>query len=247
MNVEMKLASRFSLRRRWRIHHGINIGQDCETSHDWLMQDYFNDPYVYPLVYFCWRYCMRRSLFLQILQRLGEHSSSLLESIRSATMVPPPTKNTLLPYTCSPTVVFWLHWWVYQNRKKFFLKVSQTILRGVILYFGKEYNRCPTIHDLRRLLAKEEERWFPSMIWRSSCSRRLPCMTYRFGLFFGWLVKQQRQPTQSVIVVHWYAQLRSNMWTLWWMATNTTKGATSLVASILGGGCLWRLFPFHKL
>ena len=32
--------------------------------------------------------------------------------------------------------------------------------RGVISYFDEEYNRRPTIDDLRHLLAKEERRFF---------------------------------------------------------------------------------------
>jgi hypothetical protein len=38
------------------------------------------------------------------------------------------------------------------------------VLRGVISCFSEEYSRHPTINDIRQLLAKGEERVFPSMV-----------------------------------------------------------------------------------
>lgn len=47
---------------------------------------------------------------------------------------------------------------------KFHLECLKLICRGVISCFGEEYSRCPTVDDLRRLLAKGEERGFPGTI-----------------------------------------------------------------------------------
>jgi hypothetical protein len=73
--------------RRWSLPLGLqwdgvkdvamepHINQDHKVTHNRLIQDYFIDPCVYPSLYFRWRYRMRRYLFLEILERLDDHSS----------------------------------------------------------------------------------------------------------------------------------------------------------------------------
>jgi hypothetical protein len=77
-----------------------------EVAHDRLMHDYFNDSYVYPPLYLCRRYHMRRNLFLHILERLGEHSSySTLRSEVVDDNGSPPTRSAQLPYVCLHMIV----------------------------------------------------------------------------------------------------------------------------------------------
>lgn len=106
IDAAIKLASRSLTWRRRRVNHWSYINQDCEATHDQLMQDYFNDLCVYPLLYFRRRYHVQRSVFLQTLEMfVGITPTSLLESMHWTTMVSLPPKNTLLPYACSPTIV----------------------------------------------------------------------------------------------------------------------------------------------
>jgi hypothetical protein len=48
--------------------------------------------------------------------------------------------------------------------KSSFLECIELFCRSVVSFFGEQYSCRPTIYDLRGLLAKEEERGFPSMI-----------------------------------------------------------------------------------
>jgi hypothetical protein len=50
MDAAMKLVFRSFTRRRQRTHHQRYIDRDRETIHDRLVQDYFNDSCVYPLI-----------------------------------------------------------------------------------------------------------------------------------------------------------------------------------------------------
>ena len=59
--------------RRMRCHR-LYIRRDRQGAHDRLYQEYFADNCTFPPRYFRRRYRMRRTLFLSIVQRLGEYS-----------------------------------------------------------------------------------------------------------------------------------------------------------------------------
>lgn len=90
MDGASKLTSESFISRNWRTQHQSYIDRDHEAAHDWLILDHFNNLCVYLLLYFCWRFHMSRSLFLQILGRLGGYSpSSLLEPMHSTPAISP--------------------------------------------------------------------------------------------------------------------------------------------------------------
>lgn len=73
MQQASKLASESPRSMRRPRQHQRYIDCDYVAAYDRLMQDHFNDLCVYPLLYFCQSYRIQRSLFLHILERLGEH------------------------------------------------------------------------------------------------------------------------------------------------------------------------------
>lgn len=101
-----------------------------EVAHDRLMHDYFNDSYVYPPLYLCRRYHMRRNLFLHILERLGEHSSysTLRTEVVNDNGSPPHQKcTTALCMLAYDSVADSIDEYI-KMEKKFHLMVSQTFI-----------------------------------------------------------------------------------------------------------------------
>jgi len=68
LNLEAESTS-----RRMRRHRRY-FRRDREGAHDRLYEDYFADNCNFPPEYFRRRYRMRRTLFLRIVDRLGEYS-----------------------------------------------------------------------------------------------------------------------------------------------------------------------------
>jgi hypothetical protein len=144
------------------------INRDRVFGHKWLMRDYFNDPCVYPLLYFRWKHRMWRSLFLQILEWLGEHSlySTLqIDALNSNGFSPTRIASYLrmLAYGSIADSV-------YEYIK---MRNIKLLCRCVISCFGEEYCHRPTVDNLVWLLGKEEKRGYYGMIENIDCDSHL--------------------------------------------------------------------------
>jgi hypothetical protein len=64
------------------------IDRDHEVTHNQLTQDYFSDPCIYHSLYFHRNYHMRRSIFLQILERLGEAFTLIIDALNYSDFFP---------------------------------------------------------------------------------------------------------------------------------------------------------------
>lgn len=130
MDGASKRTSESSTSRSRRTQHQCYINRDHEVAHNWLILDHFNDQCIYLLLYFCWRFHMWRSLFLQILGMLGGYSpSSLLEPMHSTPAISPHHQKCIaalhmLAYNNVANSIG-----EYKNIGKFCLIVPQTILR----------------------------------------------------------------------------------------------------------------------
>lgn len=160
----IKLASGSLMEGRRTMQQQSYIDRDHEVTNNQLTQDYFSDPCMYHSLYNHWKYHMRRCIFLQILERLGE-VFSLFHSYNRCTQ--PlwflPHQNESWPFACSPTVAL-LTLLISEYISEWEKDRSEHLCRDVILCFGKNYSRQPTINDLRRLLTKGEESGFLGMI-----------------------------------------------------------------------------------
>jgi hypothetical protein len=140
-------------------------------AHDRLFEDYFTDDCNYPPSYFRRRYRMRRSLFLRIVDRLGEYSPYFTQRVDALNRAgfSPLQKCTaalrLLAYgAAADTIDEWL---------KLARQTSSDCLdrfcEGIIECYGETFCRRPTVEDTQRLLAKAEERGFPGMLGSIDC------------------------------------------------------------------------------
>nr|XP_051190910.1 uncharacterized protein LOC127304252 [Lolium perenne] len=147
------------------------IKRDRLGAHDRLFEDYFADDCNYPPSYFRRRYRMRRSLFLRIVDRLGEYSPYFTQGVDALNRAgfSPIQKCTaalrLLAYgAAADTIDEWL---------KLARQTSSDCLdrfcEGIIDCYGEMFCRRPTVEDTQRLLAKAEERGFPGMLGSIDC------------------------------------------------------------------------------
>lgn len=147
------------------------IRRDRLGAHDRLFEDYFADDCNYPPSYFRRRYRMRRSLFLRIVDRLGEYSpyfTQRVDALNRASFSPLQKCTAalrLLAYgAAADTIDEWL---------KLARQTSSDCLdrfcEGIIDCYGETFCRRPTVEDTQRLLAKAEERGFPGMLGSIDC------------------------------------------------------------------------------
>ena len=163
------VSSSSSTRRPKRRRPYIN--RDREGAHERLFLNYFAENPVYPPHFFRIRYCMRRSLFLRIVDTLGQHNpyfsqrSDALHRVGLSPLQKCTASLRLLAYGAAADSV------------DKYLKVARTtaleclenFCQGIIDWFGAEYLRRPTVEDLERLLAKSEERGFSRMVGSINC------------------------------------------------------------------------------
>ncbi|KAM0836460.1 hypothetical protein ACQ4PT_062309 [Festuca glaucescens] len=147
------------------------IRRDRLGAHDRLFEDYFADDCNYPPSFFRRRYRMRRSLFLRIVDRLGEYSPYFTQRVDALNRAgfSPLQKCTaalrLLAYgAAADTIDEWL---------KLARQTSSDCLdrfcEGIIDCYGEQFCRRPNVEDTQRLLAKAEERGFPGMLGSIDC------------------------------------------------------------------------------
>ncbi|XP_048633064.1 uncharacterized protein LOC125607234 [Brassica napus] len=149
----------------------VYIERDREQGHNQLWQDYFSENPTYTHDMFRRRFRMNKSLFLRIVERLGNeilyfqqrrngHGRNGLSTLQKCT-----SAIRSLAYGHAGDV----------NDEYLRLAASTAILclenfaEAIILLFGEEYLRTPTTEDLQRLLDAGEARGFPGMIGSIDC------------------------------------------------------------------------------
>ena len=165
LNLEAESTSR-RMRRPRRYFR-----RDREGAHDRLYEDYFADNCNFPPEYFRRRYRMRRSLFLRIVDRLGEYSPYFTQRVDAINRrgFSPLQKCTaalrLLAYgAAADTIDDWL-----KLARQTSSECLERFCEGIIHCYGDEFCRRPTVADTQRLLAKAEARGFPGMLGSIDC------------------------------------------------------------------------------
>uniref|UniRef100_A0A0D3CAL4 Mediator complex subunit 15 KIX domain-containing protein n=1 Tax=Brassica oleracea var. oleracea TaxID=109376 RepID=A0A0D3CAL4_BRAOL len=147
------------------------IERDREQGHNQLWQDYFSENPTYTHDMFRRRFRMNKSLFLRIVERLGNeipyfqqrrngHGRNGLSTLQKCS-----SAIRSLAYGQAGDV----------NDEYLRLAASTAILclenfaEAIIQLFGDEYLRRPTTEDLQRLLDVGEARGFPGMIGSIDC------------------------------------------------------------------------------
>ena len=147
------------------------IERGREAAHERLLRDYFTDDCVYPLNYFRRRYRMRRSLFLRIVEKLGQHSPYFTARVDGL------GRSGLSPLQKCTAAVRQLAYGMAADSVDEYLKLGKStaleclekFCEGIIDCYGAEFCRRPTVADTQRLLAKAEERGFPGMLGSIDC------------------------------------------------------------------------------
>ncbi|KAL0824513.1 hypothetical protein Bca101_048190 [Brassica carinata] len=149
----------------------VYIERDREVGHIQLWQDYFSENPTYTHDLFRRRFRMNKSLFLRIVERLGNevpyfqqrrngHGRNGLSTLQKCT-----SAMRMLAYGRAGDA----------NDEYLRLGASTAILclenfaDAIIQVFGDEYQRKPTPEDLQRLLDSGEARGFPGMIGSIDC------------------------------------------------------------------------------
>ncbi|XP_013617364.1 PREDICTED: uncharacterized protein LOC106323855 [Brassica oleracea var. oleracea] len=149
----------------------VYIERDREVGHIQLWQDYFSENPTYTHDLFRRRFRMNKSLFLRIVERLGNevpyfqqrrngHGRNGLSTLQKCT-----SAMRMLAYGRAGDA----------NDEYLRLGASTAILclknfaEAIIQVFGDEYQRKPTPEDLQRLLDSGEARGFPGMIGSIDC------------------------------------------------------------------------------
>ena len=165
LNLEAESTS-----RRMRRHRRY-FRRDREGAHDRLYEDYFADNCNFPPEYFRRRYRMRRTLFLRIVDRLGEYSPYFTQRVDAINRrgFSPLQKCTaalrLLAYgAAADTIDDWL-----KLARQTSSECLERFCEGIIHCYGDEFCRRPTVADTQRLLAKAEARGFPGMLGSIDC------------------------------------------------------------------------------
>ena len=151
--------------------HRTFIRRDRAGAADRLYEDYFADNCTYPPNFFRRRYRMRRKLFLDIVDRLGEYSPYFTQRVDALNRpgFTPLQKCTaalrLLAYgAAADTVDEWL-----KLARQTSSECLEMFCEGIIHCYGEEFCRRPNVADTQRLLAKAEERGFPGMLGSIDC------------------------------------------------------------------------------
>ena len=151
--------------------HRRYIRRDRQGADERLYQEYFADNCTFPPSYFRRRYRMRRTLFLSIVQRLGEYSPYFTQRADAVDRLgfSPLQKCTaalrMLAYGgAADTIDDWL-----KLARQTSSKVLERFCEGIIHCYGDEFCRRPNVADTQRLLAKAEERGFPGMLGSIDC------------------------------------------------------------------------------
>ncbi|XP_048613533.1 uncharacterized protein LOC106399007 [Brassica napus] len=149
----------------------VYIERDREVGHIQLWQDYFSENPTYTHDLFRRRFRMNKSLFLRIVERLGNevpyfqqrrnvHGRNGLSTLQKCT-----SAMRMLAYGRARDA----------NDEYLRLGASTAILclenfaEAIIQVFGDEYQRKPTPEDLQRLLDSGEAQGFPGMIGSIDC------------------------------------------------------------------------------
>ncbi|XP_021840013.1 uncharacterized protein [Spinacia oleracea] len=145
--------------------------RDREAAHDRLVADYFSDQPIYNEDNFRRRFCMRRPLFLRIVNTLSasnryfqQHPNATMRLGASAVQKCT-TAIRMLAYGCAADQV--------DEYLKLGASTSRECLKqfvdGVIAHFSTDYLREPTPEDVQRLLREGDERGFLGMLRSIDC------------------------------------------------------------------------------
>lgn len=144
-----------------------SISRDHVGAHQCLVADYFAAEPLYPDSMFRTRFCMNRSLFLRIVNALGEWSPFFTYRTDCAGRV------GLSPLQKCSAAMRMLAYGTPADALDEYLKIGKCTALGnalgVIELFGREYLRCPTREDLEHILQVNESRGFPGMLESIDC------------------------------------------------------------------------------
>nr|XP_024392372.1 uncharacterized protein LOC112290411 [Physcomitrium patens] len=139
----------FSLKRKTPDkpnHGGSRLGRAANTDHDFeegyrrIFQDYFGDHPIYSSKLFRRCFCMRRELFLRIINGI-KAQDPCYNIVGEYIRISESSASDCLQHFCA----------------------------AVEAHFGPEYLRSPTEEDLKRILTKNTARGFPRMISSIDC------------------------------------------------------------------------------
>lgn len=166
----MAEAAPSSTRRRVRRRRKF-VDRDREAAADRLYRDYFSERPMYHPDMFRTRYRMRRSLFLKIVERLGEWDPyfTLREDALGRSGLTPLQKCTAAMRQLAYGIVADLVDEYLKLGRTTAVKILEKFCEGIIACYGPEFMRKPTPEDVQRLLAKAEERGMPGMLGSIDC------------------------------------------------------------------------------
>ena len=147
------------------------VARPREEANQQLMDDYFSENPVYNSTIFCRRFRMRRPLFLRIVDVLGEWSPFF--TLRYDALNRP---GLSLIQKCT-AAIRQLAYGSPTDQLDEYIKIGEStaleclkrFVEGVIVVFGAEYLRRPTVQDIERLMEIGERRGFPGMLGSIDC------------------------------------------------------------------------------
>ncbi|KAL6840949.1 hypothetical protein ACP4OV_029209 [Aristida adscensionis] len=170
--LSMKIKARFSAGPSQRqCGPRKSIRRDHGGAHQRLVEDYFAAEPLYPESMFRTRFRMNRSLFLRIVNSLGQWSPYFTYRVDCAGRI------GLSPLQKCTAAMRMLAYGTPADALDEYLKIGKCtalecldkFAQGVIEVFGGEYLRRPTREDVERLLQVNEARGFPGMLGSIDC------------------------------------------------------------------------------
>ncbi|CAI0559558.1 unnamed protein product [Linum tenue] len=158
-----------SSRRRRKPRRYIERGR--EGGHQQLYNDYFVENPRFPEDKFRRRFCMRRSLFLRIVEG-AMNQDPYYQTNHDAT-----GRSSLSPLQKCTAAIRMLAYDVAAYVVDEYLRIGESsttlcvkkFVRAVNVVFGDEYLRRPNVADVERLLHVGEQRGFPGMLGSIDC------------------------------------------------------------------------------
>ncbi|XP_047327607.1 uncharacterized protein LOC124931224 [Impatiens glandulifera] len=158
-------------RRNNRSRKRNSINMDHGAAHQRLMADYFDEPCTYTEIQFRRRFCMRRQLFLRIVEAVTNYNHYFTQRRNNA------GKLGLTPIQKCTVAMRMLAYGVAGDACDEYVKIGETttlectriFCETIIALFQDEYLRQPNGEDLQRLLQVGQERGFPGMIGSIDC------------------------------------------------------------------------------
>jgi hypothetical protein len=147
------------------------VSRPREEANQRLMEDYFVENPVYNPTIFRRRFRMKKTLFLRIVDALGEWSPFF--TLRSDAA----NRPGLSPIQKCTAAIRQLANGSPADQLDEYIKIGEStaveclklFVQGVIAKFGAEYLRRPTVEDVERLMQIGERRGFPGMLGSIDC------------------------------------------------------------------------------